>query len=88
MGPLVSTAPLVLYSALEIINANDSGWHVRVVYTEKGHLQSPNWTPNNNALVFTQNGLMRRISMHGGEPETIKVEGATIVSLRAKPSFS
>jgi WD40 repeat protein len=43
----------------------------RAVFTTQGRLETPNWSPDGAALVFADQGRLRRVPVSGGQPEPI-----------------
>jgi TolB protein len=63
--PSASAAP-VLVSALETIPIASTDRHVE--YAAVAHFEAPNWTPDGSALLFNQDGTLRRLSL--GSPDS------------------
>jgi TolB protein len=64
-----STGQAVLYSTLETV-AIDSADR-QVAYLEQGHFEAPNWTRDNSALLFNQDGHIQRLTVGGDKPAII-----------------
>jgi TolB protein len=58
-----------LYSTLEQV-AIESGDR-REVFTTRGRIEAPNWTPDGKSLIFNRDGRIEKIPVEGGEPETL-----------------
>jgi hypothetical protein len=56
-------------SRLEIINLESL--NRRMVYFKDGLFEAPNWSANEQKLVFNEGGKLYKISTRGGEPEMI-----------------
>jgi len=56
-------------SRLEIMDLESGS--SRVIYTQRGIFEAPNWHPHGNYLVFNQDGELYRIAPVGGTPERI-----------------
>jgi hypothetical protein len=71
--PLQSaTGQPVLVSALETIPIDSTDRHVE--YVAVAHFEAPNWTRDGSALIFNQDGKLRRLALGDGEPATIDTE--------------
>ncbi|MDH5599261.1 MAG: transporter [Cyclobacteriaceae bacterium] len=76
---LLLVSPTLLYgqipdgkevvSNLEIYNI-ETGQH-RIIYSDTGRFEAPNWSPDNH-LIFNQQGLLYSIPIEGGTPEKIE----------------
>jgi TolB protein len=58
-----------LYSTLETINVASTDR--RIVYTEAGHFEAPNWMHDGAAFIFNEDGRIKKLGVKGGEPQTI-----------------
>jgi TolB protein len=58
-----------LHSTLETINVASTDR--RVVYTEAGHFEAPNWTRDGAAFIFNEDGRIKRLAVTGGEPQVV-----------------
>jgi TolB protein len=65
----VPSEKLALYSTLETVPIASTDR--RVVYVEVGHFEAPNWSRDGTFFIFNSNGLIRRLPVAGGKPETI-----------------
>lgn len=61
-------------SYLEIFDLKSRDRHI--VYKADYHIEAPNWTKDGQWLIFNSNGLLYRISVHGGEPIQIDTQFA------------
>src|SRR5271165_7619178 len=68
-APAATTAPPVLYSALETVAIESADR--RVVYTDASHFEAPNWTHAGASFLFNREGRIQRVPVAGGEPTTI-----------------
>ncbi|MGD1022875.1 MAG: hypothetical protein ABR880_08830 [Candidatus Sulfotelmatobacter sp.] len=68
-APAISAGPPVLYSTLETIAIESADR--RVVYTDAGHFEAPNWTHDGTSFLFNREGRILRLPVDGGEPTTI-----------------
>src|SRR5208282_3783382 len=68
-APAATTAPPVLYSALETVAIESADR--RVVYTDASHFEAPNWTHDGASFLFNREGRIQRVPVDGGEPTTI-----------------
>jgi TolB protein len=59
----------VLVSTLETVNVTSTDRHVEYVAT--AHFEAPNWTHDGSALIFNQDGTIRRLAFGGDDPDTI-----------------
>jgi Tol biopolymer transport system component len=64
-----------LGSRLEILQV-ESG-HRRIVHTTQDSLQAPNWTPDDEALIYNRNGYLYRFGLHHGDVERLDTGFAT-----------
>jgi len=62
-------APATLYSVLETVPI-DSGDRT-AVYISAGRFEAPNWTRDGKSFLFNRDGKILRLSVSGGNPETI-----------------
>jgi len=65
----------VLVSALETIPIASTDRHVE--YVAAAHFEAPNWTRDGSALIFNQDGTLRRLTIGGGQPATINTDPET-----------
>jgi len=72
--PAASKQP-TLYSTLETVPV--ASGDRRAVYVSPGRIEAPNWTPDNKWLIFNRNGRIERVSVAGGQAETIDTSFAT-----------
>ncbi len=63
-----------LYSILETININSTDR--RVVYLAPAHFEAPNWSRDGNYFLFNEEGLIKKLPVEGGTPETINTDFA------------
>ncbi len=73
--PVASPAPPVLYSTLETVAIAST--NRRVIYTAPSHFEAPNWTRDGAYFIFNRDGHILRLSVAGGEPQTIDTGTAT-----------
>jgi len=59
----------VLVSALETIPIDSTDRHVE--YVAAAHFEAPNWTRDGSALIFNQDGRLRRLTLGASEPTII-----------------
>jgi Tol biopolymer transport system component len=59
----------MLVSALETINVASTDRHVE--YVAAAHFEAPNWTPDGWALLFNQDGSLRRLALGSSQPVPI-----------------
>ncbi len=59
----------VLVSALETVSIASTDRHVE--YVAAAHFEAPNWTHDGAALIFNQDGTIRRLALGGAEPTVI-----------------
>jgi TolB protein len=64
-----SQSKQVLVSALETVPIASTDRHVEYVAT--AHFEAPNWTRDGSALIFNQDGTLRRLTIGGGAPTII-----------------
>jgi TolB protein len=67
--PSASPGKPVLVSALETIPIASTDRHVE--YAAVMHFEAPNWTRDGAALIFNQDGALRRLTLGTGELKTI-----------------
>lgn len=67
-----------LESRLEIIDI-ESGERT-VVHHDTVRFEAPNWTPDDEKLIFNQEGSLFRIPVEGGEPQKISTGFATSIN--------
>ena len=60
---------LVLVSALETIPVVSTDRHVE--YVAAAHFEAPNWSRDGSYFLFSQDGIIHRLSLGGSEAETI-----------------
>ena len=60
-----------LFSTLETLSIAASGRDRRVVHITPGRIEAPNWSRDGQTLLYNGGGRIHRISVVGGEPETI-----------------
>jgi TolB protein len=59
----------VLVSTLETIPIDSTDRHVE--YVAAAHFEAPNWTRDGSALIFNQDGKLRRLALGASQPTTI-----------------
>jgi len=64
-----------LYSTLETLAISST--LREVVYIAPERFEAPNWTHDGSAFIFNSNGLLHRLPVAGGTPETIDTGFAT-----------
>ncbi len=64
-----SAGKAVLLSSLETIAVASTDRHVE--YTSTAHFEAPNWTRDGSALIFNQEGTLRRLTIGSADPVTI-----------------
>lgn len=64
-----STVAPVLYSTLETV-AIDTTIR-RVVYSDRSHLEAPNWARDGSYFLFNRNGHIEKLPAKGGTPEVL-----------------
>jgi Tol biopolymer transport system component len=77
LTPPAAPAKLVLYSTLQAIEVAESSRRSNVVYSQPVHFLAPNWSRDNTALIFNQDGRIYKIPVDGGTPQSIDVGAAT-----------
>jgi Tol biopolymer transport system component len=77
LAPSTSPGKLALYSTLQTIGIEDNFRRAIVLYTARAHFEAPNWTKDNNNLIFNQDGRMFSIPANGGAPKPIDIGAAT-----------
>jgi hypothetical protein len=77
LAPPAIPAKLALYSTLQTIDIQDNSRRAMVVHTDRAHFEAPNWTRDNSALIFNQDGRIWQIPANGGNPKAIDVGAAT-----------
>jgi TolB protein len=75
LSPPNSTSQPKLYSTLETIPIASTDR--QVVYIAPERFEAPNWTHDGAALIFNSNGLLHRLPVAGGTPETVDTGFAT-----------
>ncbi len=84
--PPKTDAPTVLHSTLEVVPIASSDR--RVVYTEAGHFEAPNWFRDNSGFLINQDGKLHKISANivqtgpivGSGPAAIEINGSTAIN--------
>ena len=64
----------VLESILEIIDVETAVR--RVIYSTKGYIGLPNWTPDGKSLIYNKNGELYSITIGGDGPEPLEADFA------------
>ena len=59
----------VLGSRLEIMNVVDG--RRKIIYTDPGRIEAPNWMPDNTHILFNQGGSIFTVTTEGGKPEKL-----------------
>lgn len=59
----------VLVSALETVPIASTDRHVE--YVSAAHFEAPNWTRDGSALIFNQDGVLRRLTLGASQPTVI-----------------
>jgi len=80
VAPLPATAKLVQYSSLQTISIDPKARVAKVVLTEPGRIEAPNWTRDGKSLIFTRDGKLWTIPVEGGEAKAIdmgEISGCT-----------
>ncbi len=69
LSPASPTSQPKLYSTLEtvVVASTDR----QVVYIAPERFEAPNWTHDGASFIFNRNGLLQRLAVSGGEPQTI-----------------
>ena len=70
-----ASAQTKLYSTLETVSIQSGDR--REVYTTRGRIEAPNWTPDGKSLLYNRNGRIEKIPVEGGQPETLNTGFAT-----------
>ena len=65
----------ILGSNLEIMNVFDG--KRKIIYSEKGRIEAPNWMKNEDKLLFNKDGLIYTIPTVGGTPAKLNTGKAT-----------
>lgn len=63
-----------LSSKLEVINVMDG--KRKIVYTDNGRIEAPNWTKDGQRFLFNKGGSIYSLPLEGGEPEKINTGAA------------
>ena len=74
--PLAAPAPpakLAVYSSLQTISIDPNARVAKVVLTERGRIEAPNWTRDGKSLIFTRDGRLWTIPVQGGEAKAIDI---------------
>lgn len=82
IAPLPAPPPAKGYgdkyvSALETIDI--ASGNRKVVYTLKGHIEAPNWTPDGKAFIYNSGGLLYRLPVTGGAP--VKIDSGALIKM-------
>jgi TolB protein len=72
--PAASTAPPVLFSALETVTVSSTDR--RVVYVSPTHFEAPNWSRDGTYYLFNSDGHILQLPVAGGTPATIDTGSA------------
>ncbi len=75
LGPPAAGAP-VLFSTLQTIAPGDNTRR-ELVYTDRGRFEAPNWTKDNQSLIFDGGGHMLKVPANRGMPTQIDTGDAT-----------
>ncbi|HEY3625224.1 MAG TPA: hypothetical protein VGL00_03035 [Terracidiphilus sp.] len=75
LAAAAAAADPVLYSSLQTIAIDPNARVAKIVLTEKGKIEAPNWTRDGKALIFTRDGKLWTIPVEGGEAKAIDVGG-------------
>jgi len=75
LSPANPATQAKLYSTLETVAISST--LREVVYIAPERFEAPNWTHDGAAFIFNSNGLLHRLSVTGGTPETIDTGFAT-----------
>src|SRR5580700_2988508 len=67
--PAASTAPPVLFSALETVTVSSTDR--RVVYVSPTHFEAPNWSRDGTYYLFNSDGHILQLPVAGGTPAPI-----------------
>lgn len=59
----------VLASRLEIINIFDG--KRKIIHTDEGRMEAPNWMPDGKRILFNQGGSIFTLTVEGGVPEKL-----------------
>lgn len=65
----------ILASRLEVLTVADDTR--RIVHTDAGRFEAPNWMPDGRRLLFNQGGFIYTIPVDGGTPEKLNTGSAT-----------
>lgn len=65
----------ILPSRLELLTVADGTR--RIIHTDSGRFEAPNWMPDGQRLLFNQGGFMYTIPVEGGTPERLNTGVAT-----------
>jgi TolB protein len=74
LGVTATSGKTELWSTLETVPIASTDR--RVEYVAKGRFEAPNWTRDGAYFIFNSDGLIRRLSMAGGTPDTIDTGSA------------
>jgi len=77
LAPSSPDAKLVPYSTLQTIGIQDNFRRANVVFTARSHFEAPNWTRDNESLIFNRDGRMFKIAAAGGTPQAIDIGAAS-----------
>src|SRR5580700_11558473 len=72
--PAASTAPPVLFSALETVTVSSTDR--RVVYVSPTHFEAPNWSRDGTYYLFNSDGHILQLPVAGGTPAPIDTGSA------------
>ena len=65
----------ILRSRLELLTVADGTR--RIIHTDSGRFEAPNWMPDGRRLLFNQGGAMYTIPVEGGTPQKLNTGVAT-----------
>lgn len=77
LAPPAAAAKLALYSTLQTIAIDENARAAMMVYTERAHLEAPNWSRDGKSLIFNRDGHIWTIPATGGTPQMIDTGSAT-----------
>ncbi len=66
-------AKLAVYSSLQTISIDPNARVAKVVLTERGRIEAPNWTRDSKSLIFTREGRLWTIPAEGGQATAIDI---------------
>jgi len=73
LPPVPDKTASAFYSSLQTISIDPNARVAKVVLTESGRIEAPNWTRDGKSLIFTRDGRLWTIPVEGGEARAIDI---------------